>query len=119
MPAWPAIAPRAGPEWLAWLGRFPEREVSRVLLALIHLEARAGQHILQIAPRKLAVVRVGCYAKVDIAAGCVSVVALDQVGDEADDLGHCLGGTRVSLGRQDVERLQLIEELGHIRFGQL
>ena len=37
MPARPAIAPGARPERLAGLGRFPEREVGRVLLALIHL----------------------------------------------------------------------------------
>src|SRR5689334_14154849 len=73
MPAWAALAPGARPEWLAGLGCFPEREVGRALLALIHLEARARKHILEIAPRELAVARVGCDAKVNIAVGRVGM----------------------------------------------
>src|SRR4051812_26206384 len=37
MPARSAITPRAGPERLAGLGRFPERKIGRILLALVNL----------------------------------------------------------------------------------
>ena len=126
--SWPSTryASRAGPlphglsqNGSPGLAAFQSAKSSRILLALVDLDPRAGQHIVEVAVRELAVIRVGCDAEVDIAVGRVGVVALDQAGDEADDLGHRLGGARVGVGRQNVERLQLLRRTRRYTLGQL
>ena len=66
--------------------RLPEREVERVLLARGALDALALVHLVDVAVRERAVGGQRADAEVDVALGHVGVVALDQVGDQLDDL---------------------------------
>src|SRR5581483_6577231 len=75
MPAGAARPPRAVPRRLAGLGALPEREVSRVLLAVARLDALALDDRVHALVRELAVVRLSVDAVVDIAARRVGVLA--------------------------------------------
>src|SRR5262245_58365416 len=78
MPAGSAPAPRAFPERFARLGRLPEREIGRRLLAFVDADTVTGNHILEITARKLAIVWVGRDAEVDVAIHDIRMVAFDQ-----------------------------------------
>ena len=87
--------------------RLPEREVARVLLerALLLLLGRvAGRRLVVVSPGKPSVVLEAADAEVDVAAGLVGEVALDQLFDQRDDLGDRLGGLRLVVRSPETER---------------
>ncbi len=77
MPARSPRSPRAIPEWLAGFGTLPQRKICRMFLALIQADAIASNHIVQAAPRELAIFWIGRHPEIDIVAQYVGVFMLD------------------------------------------
>ena len=119
MPAWPPVAPGARPGRLARLGCLPEREVGRVLLALVDLDPRASDQVVERAVRELAVVVVAEDAEVDVAVDDVGVALLDQPGDQLDDLVELAGREGVDGRAHDVELAHRLEVLVDVAGWQL
>ena len=98
------------PEMFAGLGRFPEREVARVVLVVaVHIHARAGLHAGHINFRKLAVRRKFRDAKI---GRSVAGIGESLFGEPLDQLHHVvdvLGGPRDVFGRLEVQRAPVIE----------
>ena len=110
VPARPAAAPRRVPRRvLHRLGRLPEREVERVLLARGALEPLALVHVLDVAVRERAVLGQRAHAEVDVALGLVGVAALDQRLDQRDDLRHHLRRLGLEVGPPEPEPLRVLE----------
>ena len=103
----------------AAVGGFPEHEVERIFLAIPHRDAHARAHLIQVAPRQSAVLRVRADSEVDIPARRVGVVALDQPGDEGDDLRDMFRHPRVVVGRLDRQCLGGFPIGGDILFSDL
>src|SRR4029450_11495124 len=100
VPARPPGPPRRVPQRvLALLVPLPEREVARVLLqrALLLFLRWVADRLLVEAAGQDAVVGVAVDAVVDVAAGGICEVALDQLPDQCDDLGHGLGRLRLGI----------------------
>src|SRR5215204_7190048 len=89
VPAGSPRPPRRLPARLARFGSFPEREVEWVLFPLVDLDARAGQQIIKIAVRQLAVTLERANSKVDVAVYRVGMSLVDETlhhGDDGNDL---------------------------------
>ena len=85
------------PTRLARLGRFPEGEIERVFLALVDLDARAGEQVVEIAMAK------ACRSpgttrtpEVDVAVDVVGVALGDQPFDHLDDRANLLRRARIA-----------------------
>ena len=97
VPAGAALAPRRAPgRVLVRLGRLPQREIQRILLEIRALDALALVHLVDVAPRQLAVGLERPHAEVDVAVDGIRRAAVDQLLDQLDDLPDVLG--RVGLG---------------------
>ena len=104
VPARTSGTPRAVPRWLARLRAFPEREVTRIALALVDLDARAGEELVEVLPGEPAVGREATDLEVHVAVDGVGVTGRHQPPDELDHLRHVLRRLRVEVGGQDPER---------------
>ena len=110
MPARASLAPRAVPGRLARLRGLPEREVHRMVLGRVDLDARAGLHVVETAAAELAVMRELLDAVVDIAVvDHIGVALRDELLDHRDDLRHRLTDARVDIGMADVQRIHRLE----------
>ena len=104
MPAGASRPPRAVPRRLPGLGALPEREITRIALALVDLDARAGEELVEILPGEPAVGREATDLEIHVAVDRVGVTGRHQPADELDHLGHVLRRLRVDVGGQDPER---------------
>src|SRR4029453_6842707 len=95
VPPGPTLAPWAVPRRLAGLRALPEREIARVALALVHLDAGAGPELVEIFPGQPPVRGEAADSEVDVALDRVGVPGGDQLLDESDHLAHVLGRLRV------------------------
>ena len=111
MPAGAALAPRGIPVRLAGLGGLPEREVQRIFLDVVHVDARAGLQILDRLVAELAVVLELQRAVVHVAVDGVGIALVDERGDDVDDLRNVLGGLRVNGRLMHAERVGVGEVL--------
>jgi hypothetical protein len=120
VPAGAPLAPRGGPpRVLHRLARLPQREVERVLLERRALEPLALVHLVDVAVRQLAVRRERADAEVDVALHRVRVAALDQLGDQLDDLVDHQRGLRLVVRPPDPQPVGVGQVVrGHLR-GQL
>ena len=103
VPARPAPAPRRVPRRLTGLRRLPEREVDRVALGLVDLDAGAGglEQLLERAVRQRAVRRERRDVEVDTAALAVDgvgVATVDELPDRARASARCTR-SRAAVGR--------------------
>src|SRR5206468_12233945 len=73
VPARTSGTPRAVPRWLARLRAFPEREITRIALALVDLDARAGEELVEVLPGEPAVGREATDLEVHVAVDGVGV----------------------------------------------
>ena len=115
-------APRAVPGRLARLGRIPQSEVTRVPLAIVHLDAGAGLQLVEVLARELAVGREPPDLEVDVAVHHVGVAAGDEPLDEPDHLRQVLGRLGLDVRRLHAERGHVLVEgpdvaLGHLASG--
>ena len=85
VPAGAALAPRRVPGRLAGFGGLPEREVERVLLDVVDVDARAGLQVLDRLVAELAVVLELQRAVVHVAVDLVGVALVDERRDEVND----------------------------------
>src|SRR5207248_1515951 len=98
VPARPAASPRRVPPRVLRLRlvRLPEREVALVLLERARLLTLLD--LVGLLAGETAVLRERRDAEVDVAARLVRVPRVDELLDEADDLGHRLGRLRQVVG---------------------
>src|SRR5262249_8206397 len=125
VPAGPALAPGRVPRRLPRLGRLPEREVDRVALALVDVDARAGrlEEIVQPAVRELPVL--GERRDVEVHALPLDDVRATGVHELADELHHPVdvpGRARQRVGAAHAEPRHLppvgrLVPLGDLRLG--
>src|SRR5919201_3683523 len=109
VPARSAATPgRVPPRVLAGLVRLPQREVARILLERVRLLVLVHEVVGALA-REPTVLRVARDAEVDVALDVVRESALDQLGDEADDLGDGLGRARQVVGPPEAEVVGVLE----------
>ena len=104
VPARTAPAPGAVPARLLGRGLLPEDEIGRVLLVRVDGDAGAGELVLEVAARELAVVGHRADIEQHLAAGLVGVAALDQRADERLHLGDIVGGARLDRRLEAAER---------------
>ena len=119
VPAGAALAERRLPVGLAGLSGLPQREVHRMLLVLVHLDARASLQILQVLAGELAVAAKGLGVKVDAVAALIGQALVHQLLHQRDDLGDVLGGLGVDGGLAHAQRLDVLEVLGDKALAQL
>ena len=100
------------PGSLAGLGGLPEGKVAgRVLLILVHIDARAVFHAAQVFLAQLAVLRKGGQAEVPGAVfGLVGSAGRGQLLDQLDHARNVLGGAGNDLGPLDAQGIQILKE---------
>ena len=113
------FAPRARPVRLAGLGGLPEREVERVALAVVGIDAGHGVHLVDVAAGQLAVAREAAHREVHVAVDRVGVAALDEPLDHLDHAGDRLGGLGALGGVLDAERAHRRDERLGVLLGDL
>src|SRR5262245_10392601 len=84
VPAWPAVSPGALPERLAWLALLPQREVHRMALAFFDFNAGARLQLIELFPRKLAVIREALDLIKNVAVDLISGAPLLEPPDQGD-----------------------------------
>ena len=104
VPARTSGTPRAVPRRLARFRALPEREITRVALALVDLDAGAGEELVEVLAGEPAVGREATDLEIDVAVDRVGVTGRHQPSDELDHLRHVLRRLRVDVGGQDPER---------------
>src|SRR5207247_10829518 len=87
VPAAAAGAPRAGPVRLPGLRRLPEGEVAGITLALVDLDARAGEKLVEVLAGEPSVRREPPDLEVHVAVHRVGEPLGDEALDERDHLG--------------------------------
>ena len=101
------VSPRRLPERvLAGLVRLPEGEVARILLARVRLLLL---HLIRLLSREPTVLGPSRDPEVDVAVDLVGEAALDQVGDERNDLVHRLGHLRPEVDLVEPEAAGVLE----------
>ena len=76
-------------------GQEPQHEIARVLLVGRHLDAGAGDHFVQVAPRQRAVARHRWYIERRVPVGRIRMTALDQPRDHRLHVGDVRGRPRL------------------------
>ena len=104
---------------LAGLGRFPQHEVQRVVLAVEHGHALTGAQLVQRLARELAVAGKLAHGVVHVAAGrAVGQTLALQAFDQGQHLRHVLGGTRLVIGPGYAQGVGVLMQGGDHAFGQ-
>ena len=116
VPAGAALAPRRVPGRLTGFGGLPEREVERVLLDVVDVDARAGLQIFDRLVAELAVVLEVQRAVVHVTVDLIGVALVDERRDDVDDLLDVFGRLRVHGRLADAERVCVGEVLGDVFF---
>jgi hypothetical protein len=117
VPARTARAPGAVPLGLVLLGRLPQHEVGRVALVGRDLDAGAGDHLVQVAARQLAVVGEALGVEQHVALGGVGLAVLHQLADHLDDRADMLGGLGLQVRTQRAQRVGVLVIGGEIAVG--
>jgi hypothetical protein len=110
VPAGTPVSPGRRPVGvLALLGRLPEREVERIVLAVGALDPLALIHLVDVAARQLPVARQGPDAEVDVAVRRVGVAALHERLDQLHDLLDRLRRERLVIRPAEAEPLRVVD----------
>ena len=119
VPAGTTRTPGGLPARLAGLGRFPQHEVERVALALLHFDPGAGLQLLQVLARQLAVFGEAVHGKQHVAAvGHIGMAVFNQLLHHIDDFGNVLGGLGLDIGAGNVQGVKIPVHVGGQSLGQ-
>ena len=110
VPARAATAPRRLPAGQVVGGWLPQHEVAGIPLVRRHFDPGAGQHVIGIAPRQFAVVRITAHCEQRVALRGVSVACRDQALDHRDDHSDVVGGCGFDVRRKGTGHA----ERGHV-----
>ena len=98
MPTRAATAPRRVPAGQIVAGGFPQHEITGVAFVGSHVDASAGQHVVGIAARELAVASETTHCKQHVMFGGVGVAIGNQAFDHRNDLADMPCGFRLDIG---------------------
>ncbi|RMS09536.1 hypothetical protein ALP71_05817 [Pseudomonas coronafaciens pv. garcae] len=117
MPARTPGAPWRFPARLAGLDAFPEHEVQRIFLGLVHFDTRTDAQVFDLFARQLAVTLKLANPVIHVAVTrSVGITLVDQGLDHGVHAGNMVGGTRFHVRLEDVEaRLVLMHRIDHAR----
>ena len=103
------------------LGGFPQHEVQRIALAVLHRDALARVEFIERLARKPAVARKPAHGVVHIAAfrRLVGQTLVGQRTDHRKHLRHVIGGARLMRGALDAERIRILMQGGDHPVGQV
>ena len=123
MPARPARAEIGRPGCLhriAGLGRLPEHEVERIIFGVGYRHTLTGSQFIERLARQPAIVGKTAHRIIDVAVGRAigQIVSLQQT-DQIEHLRHVLGGTRLMVGAQHAERIEVLVHGRDEALGQL
>ena len=104
VPARAAAAPGGLPAGEVFAGGLPQHEVARVALVRRHVDARAGQHLVGVPARELAVAGEAADREQHVALGGIGVAGFHQLADHLQDLAHVRGRLRLDVRRGDTQR---------------
>ena len=104
MPARAAGTERAFPRRLAGLGGFPQHEVGRMPLVRRDLDSGAGDHVVQRAARKLAILSIALGVEEDVPLRDVGRVVANQPLDQGNDRPHVRCRARLVAGPERAQR---------------
>ena len=119
VPARTPLAPRTVPRRLSRLRRLPQREIHRMMLALVDTDACARLHVVQRASAELAVAREALHAVVDVAVERIGIALLDQLFDHGEHVRNMLRNARIGVGAAHVERVNRLEVFRDVVIGKL
>ncbi len=105
VPAGASWSPGRFPCWLARLGAFPQREITRIPLRAAAVGVPGRPHVLKPLARQGAVAFRGPDIEVDIPACRVGMAALDEPADEGDHFRHVPCRPWLDVRRQAAKRL--------------
>ncbi|MPM77053.1 hypothetical protein SDC9_124052 [bioreactor metagenome] len=109
MPARPALAPGGIPARLARLFRLPEREIERIALRLVGIDARAVLQIVNILSGELAIARKTADGEVHISIRRgISVALCNQRLHQRDDFANVLRRARVHRRALNAEGVRVV-----------
>ncbi len=111
VPAGPPGSPRAVPRGLPRLRALPQREVHRVLLALVHLYPRARVHLIKPAVAELSVIGVTQHPEVHVAIERVRVSHLDEPRNVRDNVLNHRARAWILVRALHVQRVHVAQEL--------
>ena len=108
VPTRPAHAPgRIPARQFGWRG-LPQNKVARVALVRRDVDARAGDHLVHRAARKLAVVGIAGDREQHVAVGGIGMAAGDEFLDHRDHLRHVFGGMRLDVLADHTESVHVL-----------
>jgi len=110
VPARTAAAPGRVPAGQVVGGRLPQHEVAGIALVRRHFDTRAGQHVVRVAARELAVAGEAGHREQHVAFRGIGMAVGDQALDHRDDLRDVLGCLRLDVGRE----LAIDTQRGHV-----
>ena len=119
MPAGSAVPPGALPPGFPFLARLPEGKIEGIAFLVVHVDAGAGQHVVEVPAGELAVPGELFHRIVDIAIHRIGQPLFDQRGHQADhpvDMLRRPGGHRRP---GDAERLHVLIVLPDVPLGDL
>ena len=119
VPARPAGTVRTGPFGvvrLVGLGRLPQHEVQRIMLAVEHRHALSGAQFVERLARQLAVAGKLAHREVHVAiVGAVGQPLAFERANQVQHLRHVVGGTRLVRRRQDAQQADvLVHRVDHL-----
>src|SRR6266446_2333645 len=106
VPAGASIPPGTRPRRLARLGRFPQREVTWVAFALVHVDAGAGEQLVEVLAGQPAVGRKPRDLEVDVTLDDVGDTGGDELLDEPGHLLDMVSGLGLDVAALHADRVQ-------------
>src|SRR5205823_7119102 len=98
--------------------RLPEGEVAGITLALVDLDARAGEKLVEVLAGEPSVRREPPDLEVHVAVHRVGEPLGDEALDERDHLGDVQGGLRLDIGRRNADRRHVLAERLDVTLGE-
>ena len=110
MPARTAFAPGAVPARFTRFSRLPKRKVHGMFLALVHINAGTGLHILKLTPAQLAITGKFFHAIEYIPIiHRIGIAFVHELLHHGDNIGDGFADTGINIGPLDIERIHSLE----------
>ncbi len=111
MPARAPVAEDRRPFRLAGFRRLPQHEVERVALGFLHRDTLARAQLVEVAARKLSVVRKAAHRVEDVAVGAaIGMALLLERGDHLHHRRHVSRRARLRVGLEQVQARRILAE---------
>src|SRR3954465_11244188 len=98
MPSRSPIPPRTLPTWGLIIGRFPQNEIGWVLLIGSNFNPSAGEHLILIAPGKMAIIGKAAHFKQHVPLNFIGMPFIDQMLDDLDHLTDMMRCSGLNIG---------------------